>query len=136
MSRFLEEALTNLNTSQAAAYLSDADTTMWQDVPTIPLFQQPVVVINQSNLINVSESPTWAGVFWDAQDWAIQLTPPIPPQTFPGVTPSSTATAAAASRLRQRTGRAAQGRSRSSRLRSLVDSLVQARWRCHVGVAE
>lgn len=96
VSRFLGEALTNLNTSQAAAHLSDADTTMWQDVPTIPLFQQPIAVIHQSNLINVSESSTWAGVFWDAQDWAVQLTPPIPPQTFPGVIPPSTATAAAA----------------------------------------
>ncbi len=95
VARFLEESLTNLNTSRAAAYLSDADTTLWQDVPTIPLFEQPITVIHQSNLINVSESPTWAGVFWDAEQWAVQLTPRIPPPTFPGVTPPSTAGAVA-----------------------------------------
>jgi ABC-type transport system substrate-binding protein len=93
VSRFLEEALTNLNTNQAAAHLGDADTTLWQDVPTIPLFQQPVEVIHQSNLINVSESPTWAGIFWDAEQWAVQVAPPISPPTFPGVTPPSPASA-------------------------------------------
>ncbi len=91
VSRYVAESLTNLNSDQAATELADADTRMWQDVPTIPLFQQPVAVIYQSQLMNVSESATWAGVFWSAEDWALQLRPAIPPPTFAGVTPPSTA---------------------------------------------
>ena len=67
VSRDMAEAMTNLNIDQAANDLAAADAAMWQDAPTIPLFQQPVTVIHQSNLLNVAESPTWAGVFWNAE---------------------------------------------------------------------
>jgi peptide/nickel transport system substrate-binding protein len=73
----LTDALTNLNPADDLTLINDADKKLWLDVPTIPLFQQPVELIHSSDLRGVSESPTWTGVFWDAQVWEIQLSPVV-----------------------------------------------------------
>ncbi|HVB27108.1 MAG TPA: ABC transporter substrate-binding protein, partial [Mycobacteriales bacterium] len=70
-----EEVLAELNTDQAAAILAKLDTFLWHELATVPLFQQPVAIVQQADLVNVSDSPTWDGVFWDAENWAIQLNP-------------------------------------------------------------
>lgn len=89
VARRFEEAMTNLNLDLSQLLLGKADTQLWQDAPTVPLFQQPVDLVAASSLVGVSESPTWAGLFWDAADWAIRLAPPIPLPTFAGITPVS-----------------------------------------------
>ena len=55
--------------------LSKLDDLLSHDLPTLPLFQQPVSLVQQADIVNVSESPSWAGPLWDAEDWAIQLPP-------------------------------------------------------------
>ncbi|MGH9299692.1 MAG: ABC transporter substrate-binding protein [Acidimicrobiales bacterium] len=72
------KALSDLNPATDAAELAKADEAMWNQVVSIPLFEQPVAMIDATSLLNVSESPTWAGVMWDAQDWAFQLKPSVP----------------------------------------------------------
>jgi len=47
-----------------------------RQLPTFPLFQAPVSLVEQADIVNVSESPTSAGPFWDAEDWVIELTYP------------------------------------------------------------
>jgi hypothetical protein len=42
------------------------------------LFQAPVTLITAHDLVNVTESPTWAGPMWNAEDWAIALNLPKP----------------------------------------------------------
>ena len=73
--RFFEEAMSDLNTTVQAQTLSKLDNLLSHDLPTLPLFQQPVSLVQQADLVNVSESPSWAGPLWDAEDWAIQLPP-------------------------------------------------------------
>lgn len=77
-----QELVAELNASHSEQLLAKLDALLWHEMPTIPLFLVPVTVVQQANLVNVSESPTWAGLFWDAQDWAIQLSPP--PTTLAG----------------------------------------------------
>lgn len=80
----LSEALTNLNPSDDLRLIGDADNELWLDVPTIPLFQQPIDVVYSSDLRGVSEGSTWAGVFWDAQVWEIQQNAPVVPAASNG----------------------------------------------------
>ncbi|MGO9962692.1 MAG: ABC transporter substrate-binding protein [Acidimicrobiales bacterium] len=65
-----------LNTNAQAQLLSKLDATLNQGLPTLPLFQEPVSVIQQSDIVNVSESPSSAGPLWNAEDWAIQTSLP------------------------------------------------------------
>ena len=70
-----EEAMSDLNANSQAQTLSKLDALLSRDIPTLPLFQAPVSLVQRSDIVNLSESPSWAGPLWDAEDWAIQLTP-------------------------------------------------------------
>jgi ABC-type transport system substrate-binding protein len=85
----LSEALTNLNPADDLTLIDDADNQLWLDMPTIPLFQEPVDVVHASDLRGVSESPTWQGVFWDAQAWEIQVSPRVVPISVPPISAAS-----------------------------------------------
>lgn len=67
----LSAALSELNTPLALADLQKAEDILWSDAVTIPLFQPGLDLIRSVRLDNVTESPSWAGFMWDAQDWAI-----------------------------------------------------------------
>lgn len=72
------EASAQLDQPTARGLYNEINTLLWADLPTIPLFQEPVTVVSARNLLNVSESPTWSGVMWNAQDWGIaQNLPPV-----------------------------------------------------------
>ncbi|HVA87730.1 MAG TPA: hypothetical protein VNF73_15605, partial [Candidatus Saccharimonadales bacterium] len=71
-----EKAMSELNSNAQAQTLSWLDHLLSQDIPTLPLFQTPVSLVQRADIVNVSESPSWAGPLWDAEDWAIQLTAP------------------------------------------------------------
>ncbi len=81
----LEQAATNLNPTDDQNLIAAADARLWIDLPTLPLFQEPFDVVHQTDVRSVSASPTWAGVFWDAQDWALQSSPPVVPTSVPPV---------------------------------------------------
>lgn len=73
----LSDALTNLDPGADVNLINAADNELWADVPTIPLFQESIDLLHSSAVRAVSESATWAGVFWNAQAWEIQESPPI-----------------------------------------------------------
>lgn len=73
----LAAALLDLNPPKSLADVQKADTEMWRDVATIPLFQPPLALVRSVRLNNVSESPTWAGIMWDAEDWAVVKNAPV-----------------------------------------------------------
>ena len=83
MTSDLTGALTNLSPTDDGNLIVAAETQLWLDLPTIPLFQQPVDVVYASNVTAVSDSPTWAGVFWDAQDWVIGQSPAVVTTSVP-----------------------------------------------------
>jgi peptide/nickel transport system substrate-binding protein len=60
-----------LNPATARGLYNEIDTLLWQELPTVPLFEMPVTLVTERSLVNVEESPTWAGPMWNAEDWAI-----------------------------------------------------------------
>jgi peptide/nickel transport system substrate-binding protein len=79
------EAQSQLNASANAGLYNEIDTLMWQDLPTLPLFQEPATLVQRIAVVNVSDTSTWAGPMWDAEDWAIQVSPPpVRVKTPPG----------------------------------------------------
>ena len=71
-----EQIMVELNTQSEALLMSKLDGLLTHYLPTLPLFQMPVSLVQRSDIVNVSESPTSAGPMWDAEDWAIELTAP------------------------------------------------------------
>ena len=70
------EATAELNATAAVGLYNEIDTVLWQELPTLPLFQMPVVVVARSGVQNVTDSQTWAGVMWNAENWTVELNPP------------------------------------------------------------
>ncbi|HUZ19825.1 MAG TPA: ABC transporter family substrate-binding protein [Acidimicrobiales bacterium] len=70
------QASSDLNASAMSGLYNEIDTKLWVAMPTLPLFQIPSTLVIRVDIVNVSNTPTWAGPMWDAQDWAIQVSPP------------------------------------------------------------
>jgi peptide/nickel transport system substrate-binding protein len=70
------QAQSQLNAKADASLYNKIDTLLWQDLPTLPLFQASTTLVRRVEVVNVSDSATWAGPMWDAQGWAIQVSPP------------------------------------------------------------
>lgn len=81
VTRDLAAALVDLNPPKSLADLQRADAEMWTDVATVPLFQPALALVRSVRLNNVSESPTWAGIMWDAEDWAVLKNAAAPTST-------------------------------------------------------
>lgn len=71
-----EQIIGQLNTDAQVLLLSKLDALLTRDLPSIPLFQAPVSLVQRSDIVNVSESPTSAGPFWNSEDWVIELRTP------------------------------------------------------------
>ncbi|MHB8456933.1 MAG: ABC transporter substrate-binding protein [Acidimicrobiales bacterium] len=71
ISQLFAQALKELNPLTALSDLQKAEARMWNQVYSIPLFQPGFVLVRSLQIDNVSESPTWAGIMWDAEDWAM-----------------------------------------------------------------
>jgi peptide/nickel transport system substrate-binding protein len=78
----LSKALANPIPGDDLSLIADANTALWSELPTIPLFQVPIDLVHASSIKSLSESPTWAGIFWNAELWAVakggQAPPPSP----------------------------------------------------------
>jgi peptide/nickel transport system substrate-binding protein len=46
-----------------------ADKILWQDLPTIPLYQKPTLLAYTNNLLNVRDDASVQGPLWNAQEW-------------------------------------------------------------------
>lgn len=79
------QAASQLNFETDASLYNQIDTDLWAVMPSLPLFQQPVALVRSDKIVNILESPTWVGPLWDAQNWAIQISPP--PTTSTSVAP-------------------------------------------------
>jgi peptide/nickel transport system substrate-binding protein len=70
------EAGAQLELPTARGLYNEINTLLWTDLPTIPLFQQPVTLVTTRALVNVEEGPTWAGMMWNAEDWGYAVNLP------------------------------------------------------------
>lgn len=70
---YFQRIMSELNTDARALLVTKLDDVLTQDLPTLPLFQQPVSLVQRSDIVNVSESPGPAGPLWDAEDWVVEM---------------------------------------------------------------
>jgi ABC-type transport system substrate-binding protein len=71
-----KQVLVQLNTDAQVILLTKLDTLLTRDLPTIPLFQAPVSLVQRTDIVNVSDSPTAAGPLWNSEDWVIEFKTP------------------------------------------------------------
>lgn len=65
----LHEMVTTPDHATELADSQKADQILWQDLPTIPLYQKPTMVVYAKNLVNVQDDASNQGPLWNAQDW-------------------------------------------------------------------
>ena len=119
VSSLFAEAAEQLNPLATAGRYNEADTKLWLDLPSLPLFQVPVEMVSSGTIVNLCDPATPAGPLWNAEDWAIKVLPP--PTTTTSPTGNSTTTSGAPWRppaeLGPRPGELPGGREAHSRQR-------------------
>ncbi|MDA8297474.1 MAG: ABC transporter substrate-binding protein [Actinomycetota bacterium] len=75
--KLLAEAEGQLNPLSMNSLYNEVDTKLWLDLPTIPLFQQPIEYVATKALINFQPNVGLAGVLTSAQNWALKVLPPL-----------------------------------------------------------
>ncbi|MGO9456424.1 MAG: ABC transporter family substrate-binding protein [Acidimicrobiales bacterium] len=78
----LTQASQNLNPVKAATMYADADTILWQQMVTLPLFAEPVVMAWSTYTAGVGPNPNGPGLLWYPQTWSLRV-PPTSPNTVP-----------------------------------------------------
>ena len=69
--KLFNQALSNINTGQAAQQYNQIDSLLWKDMATLPLFQQPQLFGWSSNYGNVIPNTSNTGIPWNANQWGV-----------------------------------------------------------------
>jgi peptide/nickel transport system substrate-binding protein len=72
-----------LNPNTAMTYYDQADTQLWDDMVSLPLFAEPTVLVWSRTVGGVNAMPRSTGLLWSAQLWAVRV-----PQATNSTTPS------------------------------------------------
>jgi len=70
--KLFNQALSNINTTQAAQQYNQIDTILWKDMATLPLFQQPQLFGWSSNYGNIIPNTSNTGIPWNANEWGVR----------------------------------------------------------------
>ena len=89
----LEHAFSDLNALSMASLYNQADSQIWRDLPSVPLFQVPTALVGERTLLNLHDSATWMGPLWNAEIWALEV-PPASTSTTTSTAPSHPSTTA------------------------------------------
>ena len=65
-----DQGLGELDPARAAAIGNQIDQRLWQQLPSIPLYQLQSLLAGRQELLNVANNPTTEGPFWNAGTWA------------------------------------------------------------------
>jgi|GEM_PF-5875539 len=75
ISTLLMQGSQQLNTPLSIADYNSADTLIWDNLPTLPLFQLPEELIVREGIANVSYGSGNTTFGWDMTNWGIQMNP-------------------------------------------------------------
>ena len=70
--RLFDQAAAELDPAKAAAVANRADQVLWDDMATIPLFQEPTFLAWRSTFTNIADNATGEGPLVDAPHWALK----------------------------------------------------------------
>ena len=72
-----------LNPDTAAGYYNQADTQLWDQMVSLPLFAEPTALVWSRSIGGVSAMPRSTSLLWFAQLWAVRT-----PESTSNTTPS------------------------------------------------
>jgi peptide/nickel transport system substrate-binding protein len=81
--QLVETASQQLNPNTAAGYYNRADTLLWDEMVSLPLFVEPTVLVWSRTIGGVMAMPRSTSLLWFAQYWAVRS-----PQSTSNTTPS------------------------------------------------
>jgi peptide/nickel transport system substrate-binding protein len=81
--QLVETASQQLNPNTAAGYYNRADTLLWDEMVSLPLFVEPTVLVWSRTIGGVTPMPRSTSLLWFAQYWAIRS-----PESTSNTTPS------------------------------------------------
>jgi peptide/nickel transport system substrate-binding protein len=81
--QLVETASRQLNPNTAAGYYSQADTQLWDDMVSLPLFAEPTALVWSRTIGGVTPAPRSDSLLWSAQLWAVRV-----PQSTSNTTPT------------------------------------------------
>jgi peptide/nickel transport system substrate-binding protein len=81
--QLVQTAAEQLNPNTAANYYSQADTMLWDEMVSLPLFAEPTVLVWSRKVGGVTATPRSDSLLWLAQLWAVRL-----PESTSNTTPS------------------------------------------------
>jgi len=86
--QLVQTASQQLNPNTAATYYDQADSMLWDEMVSLPLYAEPTVLVWNRKVGGVSASPRGDSLLWLAQLWAVRVpestsntTPTLPGQT-------------------------------------------------------
>ena len=66
-----EEAAGSTDQELVATNLNRVDELLWEDLPTIPLYQKPSYLPYRSSIQGVEDNPSTYGPLWNADEWSL-----------------------------------------------------------------
>ncbi len=81
--QLVDTASQQLNPNTAAGYYTQADTMLWDDMVSLPLFAEPTAVVWSRKIGGVMPMPRSDSLLWFAQLWAVRV-----PESTSNTTPS------------------------------------------------
>lgn len=67
----LDESLVTIDADARNDLLNQADVLMAADLPSIPLFQSPSIVVYRDTISGIVDNPTTAGPLWNLETWTV-----------------------------------------------------------------
>ena len=67
-----DQALVETDEDAAAALYNQADEILWEDMPTVPLYQKPTYLPYRSSVQGVEDNASTAGPLWNAYEWTVE----------------------------------------------------------------
>ena len=55
---------------------NEIDIDLWQDLPTLPLYEAPITTVSRNALQGVAPAETWPSFLFDAETWSWELNAP------------------------------------------------------------
>jgi peptide/nickel transport system substrate-binding protein len=68
--KMFEQAVAELDQAKAVELSNQIDQKLWEDMPTVPLYQKPTFLAYRTTFAGISDNTSNQGPFWNANTWA------------------------------------------------------------------
>jgi peptide/nickel transport system substrate-binding protein len=67
--KMFDQAVSELDAAKAAELVNQIDQKLWEDLPTIPLYQKPTFLAYDTGFVGIGDNTSEQGPFWNANTW-------------------------------------------------------------------